>query len=94
MRVFGQEGLGRPDIEMETEVGNVQKYLAKELDESAVPEVKPMMVFTNDEVILDAGDATVPALKLKQIKDFFRQKAREKPLSQSHLAAVKAAFEE
>ena len=94
MRIFGQEGLGRPDIEIETESSNVRKYLEKEIDESAVPAIKPLMVFTSDDVEIEAGDAPVPALKLKQVKDFLRQKAKEKPLSQLQLTAVKGAFEE
>lgn len=77
MRIFGQEGLGRPDIEVDSEVNRVKKYLEKALDGSAVPEVQPLLVFTSDDAEVDAGDSAVPGLKLKQIKDFFRQKAKE-----------------
>jgi hypothetical protein len=31
-------------------------------------------------------------MRLKQLKDFLRQKAKEKPISQVQLAAVKAAL--
>jgi hypothetical protein len=31
---------------------------------------------------------------LKQLKDFMRQKAKEKPINQAQLAAVKAALPE
>lgn len=81
MRIFGQEGLGRPDIEVGSEVNRVQKYLEKELEGSAVPEVKSLIVFTSDDVELDPGDAPTPAFKLKQIKDFFRQQAKEVKMS-------------
>ncbi len=32
MRIFGQEGLGRPDIEIDKETGSLQKYLAKRME--------------------------------------------------------------
>ena len=94
MRIFGQENLGRPDIEIDKETGSVQKYLAKRMDGSEVPDIKSALVFTSDEVEISSEGADIPALKLKQLKDFIRQKAKEKPISQMQLTAVKAAFPE
>lgn len=94
MRIFGQESLGRPDIEVDSEVRAVKKHLEKQLGESDVPEIKAMMVFTSDEVEIEAEDAPVPALKLKDVKEFFRKKAKEKPIGPTQLAAVKAALPE
>jgi hypothetical protein len=47
-------------------------------------------------VEIDSGEATVPALNLKQIKNFFRQKAKEKdkPITPTQLVAVKAVLPE
>lgn len=94
MRIFGQENLGRPDIEIENETDGLQRFLVKRLEESQLPEIKPLIVFTNDAVEISAEDAPVPALKLKQVKDFIRQKAKEKPIGALQLAAVKAALPE
>ncbi len=94
MRIFGQEGIGRPDIDAEGEIRAVKKYLANTMDEAEIPEINAMLVFTNDEVEIEAADAPIPAMKVKQIKDFFRQKAKEKPIGQVQLAAVKAALPE
>jgi hypothetical protein len=94
MRIFGQEGLGRPDLEMEGEVSTLKKYLSKQMDEAEIPEINAVMIFTNDAVEIDAEDAPVPALKPKQLKEFIRQKAKGKPISQTQLAAVKAALPE
>ena len=94
MRIFGQESIGRPDIEMNSEINAVNKYLAKQMDESELPDVNAIMVFTNDDVEIDAGDADVPAMKVKQIKNFFKQKAKEKLLSPTQLTAIKAALPE
>ena len=94
MRIFGQEGLGRPDIEIDKEIGALQKYLAKQMDGAELPEIKPALVFTSDEVEIDPEGADTPALKIKQLKDFIRQKAKEKPIGQLQLTAVKAALPE
>jgi len=93
MRIFGQEGLGRPDIEIDGELRSLNKYLSKKMDESHLPEINALMVFTNDDVEINGEDAPVPALKLKQVKDFMRQKAKEKKLSAETLTELKTAFE-
>ncbi|HAV76073.1 MAG TPA: hypothetical protein DCX53_01830, partial [Anaerolineae bacterium] len=94
MRIFGQESMGRPDIELESEVNAVKKFFAKQFDESEIPEINAMMVFTSDDVEIDSGDAETPAMKLKQIKDFFRQKAKEKVLSAAEITAIKSRLPE
>jgi len=94
MRIFGQEGLGRPDIEIDNEIKSVRKHLSKQMDESEIPEIHALMVFTNDEIEVDGADAPIPAMKLKQVKEFMRIKAKEKKFSQMQLAAIKAALPE
>jgi hypothetical protein len=94
MRIFGQESLGRPDIEIDNEVSRAQRYFAKRMDGSDIPEIKPLIVFTNDEVEISAEGAVVPAMKLKQVKDFIRQRAKEKPIGLLQLSAVKTALPE
>ena len=93
MRIFGQEGLGRPDIEIDNEIKSLTKHLLKHMDESEIPEIKALMVFTNDEVEIEAEGSTVPAMKTKQLKDFIRQKAKEKKLSSETIQKLKTALE-
>ena len=94
MSIFGQEGIGRPDTEAEGEIKEVKKLLAKSLGENEVPEVQAALVFMNEQVEIQAEGAPLPAMKLKQLKDFLRQKAKERPISQVKLVAVKAALPE
>jgi hypothetical protein len=94
MRIFGQESIGRPELEMESEINAVRKYLAKQMEESQIPEINAMMVFTSDDVNIDAEGSPIPAMKLKEVKEFFRKKVKEKPISQLQLTAVKAALPE
>jgi hypothetical protein len=93
MRIFGQEGLGRPDIEIDNEIRSLRKYLLKHLDESELPEINAIMVFTNDDVEIEAEGSPFPVLKLKQFKDFVRQKAKEKKLPAETLQRLKTVLE-
>ena len=92
MRLFGQESVGRPDIETDNEINSLKKYLAKQMDESDIPAIKALIVFTNDEVEIDAAEAPIPTLKVKQLKDFMRQKAKGKTVSTEILNKVKTAL--
>ena len=93
MRIFGQESLGRPDIEIANEIQSLKKHLLKHMDESEIPEIHALMVFTNDDVVVKAEGSPVPAIKLKQLKDFVRQKAKEKKLSAETLNRLKTVLE-
>ncbi len=92
MRIFGQGSLGRPDIEIESEIQGLKKRLSKKMDESEIPEINGLMVFTNDNAELDTENAPVSAMKLKQIKDFIRQKAKEKKLPAETFNSLKTAL--
>ena len=93
MRIFGQEGLGRPDIEIDSEIKSLKNHLLKHMEELEIPEINALMVFTHDSVEIDGEGSPVPALKLKQLKDFIRQKAKEKKLSTETLSRLKAVLE-
>jgi hypothetical protein len=92
MRIFGQEGLGRPDLDAENEVQTLKKFLAKKMDESDIPEIKPILIFTTDEVELDPGESPIPAMKLKQLKEFMRQGGKNRVLSTEQIAELNGLF--
>ncbi|MGE5461850.1 MAG: hypothetical protein ACM3PS_00745 [Syntrophothermus sp.] len=92
MRIFGQESLGRPEYEIEKEAQSLRKRLAKGMDESRIPEFKPVLVFTSEAVEIDAEGADIPAVKLKQLKDFLRQKAKEEKLPAETIRGLNEAL--
>jgi hypothetical protein len=92
MRIFGQEGIGRPDIEAGNEVLSMQKFFAKKMEESAVPEIKPLLVFTNDTVELEAGESPIPAIRIKQLKEFIRQGAKNRVLTSQQINEINGAL--
>ncbi len=92
MSIFGQEGLGRPDLDTATEIEALKKYLTKELGDTEIPEIKAALVFTSDQIEIEAEDSPLPALPIKKLKDFIRQKAREKNLDLMTLERIRAIF--
>ncbi|GAB4505228.1 MAG: hypothetical protein Fur0043_22230 [Anaerolineales bacterium] len=94
LRIFGQEGLGRPDLEAEAEINAVRKTLAGQMEEDEIPPIQAALVFTEDGITIEADDAPLTALPAKKLKEFMRNKAKEKPISMTALQAVKAALPE
>jgi len=94
LRLFGQEGIGRPELEAEAQIDAVRKALAAQIDESKIPEIQAALVFTAEGVEIETGDSPLPALPLKKLKDFMRNKAKEKPIAAASLQAVKAVLPE
>ena len=93
MRIFGQEGIGRPDLEAESEAAAVKKFLLKRMDENAIPEIKTILVFTHDQVELEPGESPFPARKLKQLKGFIRDESRERKLSSLQIQELSRVLE-
>jgi len=90
MTIFGQEGIGRPDAEISNEIELVKRFYSKQLTELEIPEIHAALVFTNDQAEVDATDAPLPVMKLKQLKEFVRQKAKEKTIDSSILEKLKS----
>jgi len=93
MRIFGQDNLGRPELDAENEVQTLQKFLAKKLNGSDIPEIKPILIFTADDVELDAGDSPITAMKLKQLKEFMRQGGKNRTLSSEVIETLTGVLE-
>jgi len=88
MRIFGREGIGRPDLEVSSEINSLTKAFRDDL-EGEVPDINALLVFTADDVQIDVEDSPIPALPLKKLKDFIRQKAKEKTISLQDIERVK-----
>jgi len=94
MRIFGQESIGRPELDAENEVITLKKFFAKKLEEGFTPELKPILLFTSDDVEVEAGDSPIPAMKLKQLKDFMRQGVKNRALTSDQIAKITSLFDE
>jgi hypothetical protein len=94
MKIFAQEGLGNPDIQVQSEIDRLQKYLAGKMGEEPLPQLQAVLVFTNEQVnIGDLDDAPYPAIPLKKLKDFIRKAAKSDTFSASKAKAIQDAIE-
>jgi hypothetical protein len=93
MRLFGQENLGRPDLESEAEIDSAKRYLKRVLPEvKEIPETRAVLLFSNPKVELQVPDAPIPAMTPKDLKDFLREKSKEKTISELMLSSIRAAL--
>ena len=89
LRIFGQENIGRPEIEAKVEIDSANRYLLHLLpDGTKIPEIQALLIFTNPKVELKAEDAPIPALIADQVKDFMREKVKTGPISEEMLSLV------
>ncbi len=93
MSVFGQEGLGRPELDLANETASLKKYFSKELGDNEVPEIQSVLVFTNDQAEVDATGAPTPALKIKQLKEFLRHRAKERSIESIAVSRIKSLLD-
>ena len=80
LKIFAQEGLGRPDVEIESDTESMKKFFIKELGEENVPPINAVLVFTDDRAELNIEDAPHPAMKIGELKEFLRKTAKSAPL--------------
>ena len=88
LKIFAQEGLGRPDLEIEADTESLKKFLQKHLGEEQLPPINALLVFSDDRADLQVQDAPNPALKLGALKEFFRKTAKSEPMLPSDYKRV------
>ncbi len=95
-RIFAQEGIGRPDLEIKAEVDAVSEQLRQHLDAEdyeALQPIKPILVFTNPSVELkDVEEAPVPTVKIDDLKATVKRLARDTRLTGEQLKRIRAAL--
>jgi hypothetical protein len=94
MRLFGQESLGRPDLEINSEIEGVRNFLAKKLPDQEIPPVQTALIFTSSDTVLEADDAPVPTLQPKKLKELIRKTAKSKPISIDQVKQIQDAIED
>ena len=93
LKIFAQENLGRPDLEVGSEIHAVSSFLEDHLNEEKIPEVQAALILTNEKAEVNAENAPVPTLPVKKLKDFIRKTAKGKPISLDLVAEVKEVLD-
>jgi len=92
LKIFAQENLGRPDLEIGSELHAISSFLEENIPEEVVPEVNAALILTNEKVVVDADNAPAPTLDVRKLKDFIRKTAKGKPISSDLVEEVKEIF--
>ena len=94
LKIFGQEGIGRPELEAVMEVDAVKKFLKKKLGEVEIPPVQAALIFTDERAFLEIEEAPLPIMPPKKLKEFIRRAAKQKPITALKLSEIQAVFDE
>lgn len=81
LKFFGNEGLGRPDLEVKYGQTDLAHYLEKLGVDPAPAADNVILVFTNPKAELDLENSPVLVVTGEKLKDFLRKRAKEKPAS-------------
>jgi len=87
LKIFAQEGLGRPDLETQSDLEALGGALKKSLGED-LPPLNATLVFFDPRAELQVEDAPHPTMKLDDLKDFLRKKAKENPLPTAQIKKI------
>lgn len=78
MKLFAQEGLGRPEQDIKAAVDEMEKFIHTLPLGDTIGPVQAALVFTDPEVEIDAPEAPNPTLTAEKLKDFFRQRLKNR----------------
>lgn len=93
LRVFAQEGLGRPDLEISSDIDSLNRYLRKNIQEVEIPSAEAALIFTNERAEITVDDPPIPTIPAKKLKDFIRKKSKEKILSPENVTVIRDVLE-
>lgn len=92
LKIFAQESLGRPDLEMGAEIHSITSYLGDRLTEKDVPDIQAALILTNENTEVVADNAPAPTMPVRKLKDFIRKTAKSKPISLDMVKEISMLF--
>ena len=89
MKIFGQEGIGRPDLEADAAIEAVKKYFAEKEIDFPADAIHPVLVFINPKSEIDPeARFRYDTIPLDKIKDLIRKYAKENRFSPEFIDEV------
>jgi hypothetical protein len=95
LKIFAQEGLGRPDLEVTSETSSLQSYLQKILPDEEIPDAQVALVFTNPKVNIDIPEDEQPpaeTVSIKELKEVIRKTGKGKGLTMDKVKLIQGAL--
>lgn len=87
LKIFAQEGLGRPDLEVQADLDALRASLKKSLSDE-LPPLNASLLFFDPRAELQTDEAPHPTMKLDQLKDFLRKQAKENPFPSEQVKKI------
>lgn len=91
LKIFAQEGLGKPETEIFAERDSVNKLLKEHFGEENLPSVRSALIFTSPKATVDIADGEEPpatTIPIGKLKDLIRREAKSKHLSQERVKEI------
>jgi hypothetical protein len=92
LRIFAQENLGRPDLDVKSYREDMEKYLKLKFPDTTFPPVHVALVFTNPKATIEASNAPVPTLAVDKVKDYIRKIGKDSPIDEEPIKLLHSAF--
>jgi hypothetical protein len=83
-KIFGQEGLGRPELEIEADKASMDKFLKERFPDQEFPRIEAVLVFTDPRTVVDIpSEAEPPAatIPIKELKEVIRKGGKSKSIA-------------
>lgn len=94
LKIFAQEGIGRPDLEIESDIEGLTKFLRKNtLEGTEIPEIHAALIFSHPDIDIQADEAPVLTLPTKKLKDQIRKTAKAKSLTPEIVSIIQNAID-
>ncbi len=81
LRFFADEGMGTPIREAQSKVKKLGSFLSKHLPDEEIPELTPLVIFTNKDVELSVSDPLIPVMRLNELKTYLREQNKHRAVS-------------
>lgn len=91
MKIFAQEGLGRPDLDVEADLSGLEHYFKNKL-EGDIPPVNAALVFVDKRVDLQAEDAPLSTIRPGELKELIRKAAKSRPTPPDEFKRIQAVL--
>lgn len=91
LKLFAQEGLGRPDLETQADLDMLRDAFKKTLGDD-IPPLNASLVFYDPRAELQADEAPFPTLKIEALKEHLRKYAKANPFPPEQVKRITAAL--
>lgn len=80
-RLLADEGVGAPIAEAEKQARKLHNFLDKNLEDEEIPEVQPLLLFSNKNLELIVNEPAIPVLTTQDFKNFIREQGKNRTTS-------------